>query len=276
MQLTMATLPRALACTRRRVLLATAALALSVSALVADTARAQSDSKTIIVVLAEEPSTLDGCNGNTSATGRVVRNNIVEGLTEIDPSDGSLKPRLAVSWERVDDLTWRFELRPGVKFHDGAPFNAETATKAISRTLDTELDCETRQKFFGTLKVKGHPVDELTLELKTDKPVPILPTYMGSLMLSSPNTPMDKATNAPIGTGAYKFVEWKPGQYIVVARNDDWWGEKPQAEAARYIWRTESAVRAAMVEVGEGDIAPNIAVQDATNPKTDFSYPNSE
>ncbi len=62
----------------------------------------------------------------------------------------------------------------------------------------------------------------------------------------------------------------------MLTRNDDYWGEQPEVEKAVFVWRTESAVRAAMVKAGEADIAPNIAVQDATEPTMDVSYPNSE
>lgn len=246
---------------------------------------ASAQEKTVTVVLSEEPEGLDGCNSNRSTVGRVAKQNIVETLTEIDPKDGSITPRLATSWEKVDDKTWRFKLREGVKFHDGAPFNAETAAKGIKRTMDTGegsargtggLDCETRTKSFGDLKIVGKPVDEYTLEITANKPVPILPTRMGVVSLSSPNTPMDKLVLDPVGTGPYVFDHWTPGQEIVLKRNPDYWGKKPQVETARYVWRKESAVRAAMVKVGEADIAPNIAVQDATDDTMDFSYPNSE
>ena len=237
---------------------------------------AQAANKNLTVVLEEEPDSLDGCNANRSNNGRVTRNNVFEGLTEIEPKDGSIKPRLAVSWERKDDLTWRFKLREGTTFHDGAPVNAENIAKSISRTIDTQLVCETRVKFFGGLKVTGKPVDTYTIDLVTDKPVPILPTYMGSLMLSSPNTPMDKVVQVPIGSGPYQFVSYNPGNEIVLKRNDKWWGAKPDVETVRYLWRGESAVRAAMVKVGEADLAPGIASQDAVDRDTDFSYPNSE
>jgi len=98
---------------------------------------AMAQGKTVTIVLSEEPEGLDGCNSNRSTVGRVAKQNIVETLTEIDPKDGSITPRLAVSWEKIDEKTWRFKLREGVKFHDGAPFNAETAAKAIHRTMDT-------------------------------------------------------------------------------------------------------------------------------------------
>lgn len=240
----------------------------------------------VTVVMSEEPEGLDGCNSNRSTVGRVAKQNIVETLTEINATDGSITPRLATSWKKVNDTTWRFTLRKGVKFHDGAAFDAATAVKAISRTMDRGkkgsargtggLDCETRTKSFGDLKLTGKAVGEYTLEISANKPVPILPTRMGVVSLVSPNTPRDKLVLNPVGTGPYKFDKWVPGQEIILKRFDGYWGKKPQVEGARYVWRKESAVRAAMVEVGEADIAPNIAVQDATKPSMDFSYPNSE
>lgn len=249
-------------------------------------AQAQSAAKTVTVVLSEEPEGLDGCNANRSTVGRVAKQNIVETLTEIDPDDGSITPRLATSWSKVNDTTWRFELRKGVKFHDGADFNAANAALAIERTMSRDskgaepgkggLDCETRTKSFGDLRIVGKAVGDHTLEISANKPVPILPTRMGVVSLSSPNTPTDKLVLNPIGTGPYVFDKWTPGQEIVLKRFPGYWGKPGQVETARYIWRSESAVRAAMVKVGEADIAPNIAVQDATDPAMDFSYPNSE
>ena len=58
---------------------------------------------------------------------------------------------------------------------------------------------------------------------------------------------------------------------MTTERFEGYWGEKPQAEGARYIFRKESAVRAAMVKAGEADIAPNIALQDATEKSMGFS-----
>jgi peptide/nickel transport system substrate-binding protein len=206
----------------------------------------------------------------------VVKQNIVETMTEIDPSDGSITPRLATSWSQVDELTWRFEIRKGVKFHDGADLDAKAAAYAIDRTLDKNMDCEIRTKFFGGLEVTATPVGSHTLELKTDKPAPILPTMMGTMTLMSPNTPKGRPTRRPVGTGPYTFESWDVGSEIVLERFDGYWGKQPEAEKATFVWRSESAVRAAMVKTGEADIAPNIAVQDATDPRMDFSYPNSE
>ncbi|MFQ5972558.1 MAG: ABC transporter substrate-binding protein [Alphaproteobacteria bacterium] len=230
----------------------------------------------ITIVLSEEPDLLEPCQSSRSNIGRVVKQNVVETLTEIDPKDGSITPRLATEWSQIDDLTWRFEIRQGVTFHDGAPLDAESVAFAINRTMDTNLDCEVRTKFFGGLTVTPTAVDTYTLEVATDSPVPILPTMMGTVTVMSPNTPMGVPDRTPVGTGPYRFVSWDVGENIVLERSPDYWGGQPDVAKATYVWRSESAVRAAMVATGEADIAPNIAVQDATDEAMDFSYPNSE
>lgn len=230
----------------------------------------------ITIVLVEEPDIVDPCHASRSNIGRVIKQNIVETFTEINPADGSITPRLAVGWEQLDPLTWRIKLREGVKFHDGTPFNAETAAISINRTLDKRLDCEIRTKFFGGVTVTPKVVDATTLDITTSTPQPILPTLLGTMTVAAPKTPADRLTREPIGTGPYVLSVWEPGRRIVVDRFAGYWGAKPDIEKANYVWRLESAVRAAMVATGEAGIAPNISPQDATNPKTDFSYLDSE
>jgi len=232
--------------------------------------------KTVTIVLSEEPDNVDPCNSSRSNIGRVVLKNIAEPFTQIDPNDGSIAPKLATSWKQIEPTKWQFSLQKGVKFHDGEDFNAQAAITAIGHVLDTRIECENRLKFFSDIKMTLTAVDSHTLEIKTEKPQPILPTLMGTMTVMSPKTPEGKFTRHPVGTGPYKFVKWDVGKQITVERNDNYWGEKPEVEKAVYVWRSESTVRAAMVQVGEADIAPNLAVQDANNPDMDFSYFNSE
>ncbi len=241
------------------------------------TSIAMADGHTAVtIVLSEELDLVEPCQATRSNIGRVIKQNVVETMTEINPTSGEITPRLATTWEQVDDLTWRFSLRDGIAFHDGAPFNAEAVIYAIERTMDETLDCEVRTKFFGNIALSPTAVDDLTIDIKTDSPVPILPTMMGTFPIMSPNTPNGEPTRDPVGTGPYIFDNWAPGENITLVRNADYWGEQPAVEKATYVWRSESAVRAAMISAGEADIAPNIAVQDATDPAMDFSYPNSE
>ncbi len=255
----------------------TAALAaiLALAALTSGQAQAQAN-KVLTIVTPAEPPDLEPCHSSRAFQGRVVLQNIAETLTFKDPATNALTPRLATSWEQVDATTWRFKLRPNVKFHDGAPFNAQTLKASLDRSLDKKLPCGNRTKFFANMTLEVTPVDDLTVLLKTDKPSPILPMSMSAMAIGSPNLPPDKPTLQPVGTGPYVMEQWKAGQEIVLKRNDNYWGPKPQADGARYIWREESAVRASMVKIGEADIALNIAPQEATDKGMDYSYLNSE
>ena len=93
--------------------------------------------------------------------------------------------------------------------------------------------------------------------------------------ITSPKTDDGALSRSPIGTGPYKFKSWD-NQVFAVERFDAYWGKRPEVEGATYMWRGDSALRAAMVKVGEADIAADIATQDATDPKLDFGYLNGE
>ena len=254
---------------------AVAALGLAVAWPAAD-AQAQAANRNIVIVTPDEPATLEPCGMDTSHIGRVVKQNIAETLTEIDPSNGSVKPRLALSWEKLTPTTWRFKLRDGVKFSDGEPFNAETAASSINRTMSKTIECTTRTRFFAKITFTPKAVDALTLDIEASEPVPILPTQMGVMAIVSPKVTREKLTDEPVGTGPYVFDSWKRGSEVTIKRNPNYWGAKPDIEQAKYVWRNESSVRASMVKIGEADFAPVIAPQDATDPKMDFSYLNSE
>lgn len=211
-----------------------------------------------------------------SNIGRVIKQNITETLTEINPQDGKITPRRATSWKQISPTRWKFTLRKRVRFHDGSMFTARSAVEAIRRNLDPSMDCEVRTKFFGGMKITARSRGGSTLIIDTDQPNPILPTMMGIMPMTAAGTPMGKPTRNPVGSGPYTLERWTVGREVVLKRFDGYWGKKPEVERARYVWRSESTVRAVMVGQGEADIAPNIAVQDAGRKELDFSYPNSE
>jgi len=265
---------------RRPPTVAALGVALGWAILASTPAAAQSSapatSRSITVVLASEPDTLDGCQALRSSAGPVIMQNVVETLTDVDPQTGEIQPRLATAWQAVDDKTWRFTLRRGVTFHDGSSFNAASTMKALQRTLTKELNCQAYVRSFSSVQITTRAIDDYTLEFTSNQPLPILPLQMSTLTVTSPNTAMDKMVLDPVGTGPYVFDGWTAGSEIKLKRNETYWGTRPQVEAVRYIWRAESAVRAAMVKIGEADISPNIAVQDAREPAMDHSFLNSE
>ncbi len=231
--------------------------------------------RTVTVVLPDEPATLDGCQSANNAVGRVVLGNIVEAFTVRDTETGELKPQLATSWSRIDDLTWRFELRDGVTFHDGSPLNAPAAKRAIDRTMNTDLTCEIRTKFFGDRTLETNVVDDNTIDIVTEIPDPILPLLMSTHSIYAIESASEPIKREAVGTGPYALADWPAGQQIVLERNPDYWGEQPAVETGIFQWRSESSVRTAMVKQGEADLAPVIAPQDVTD-ELGVSYPNSE
>jgi peptide/nickel transport system substrate-binding protein len=231
---------------------------------------------TITIVLSQEPDSIDPTNNTRNMEGSVLMRNVIETLTEINSADGTIMPRLALSWEQIDKLTWHFSLRKGVKFHDGEDFNAKAVVFSIARLYDRKITSNTRDKLFDSFKMEGKALDSHTLEVKTDQFQPLMLVLMANLPISSPNTPMGKWTRNPIGTGPYKFVKWDAGSQIVLESFDGYWGKRGQVKKAVYLFRNQSAVRAAMVLLGEADLAPDIAIQDANNPDLDYSFLNSE
>lgn len=232
--------------------------------------------ETVTIVLPEEPPSLEPCESKHSSIGRVLIQNITEPLTVIDPQTGDVKPELATKWEQTAPDTWRFELRDGVHFSDGAPFDAKAVAASIDRLQRKDMTCNTKQQTLGGVEIQTKAIGDHVVEFKTNKPIPIFPTMMSVVQISSPNMPMTGAARAPVGTGPYVVAGWNAGTEITLKRRDDYWGTKPVVAGAKFVWRSESALRAAMVATGEADLTPIISVADADNPKTDLAYPNGE
>jgi peptide/nickel transport system substrate-binding protein len=229
----------------------------------------------VTVVLGEGADLLEPCMATRSNIGRIILQNISETLTQFDVKDGKgVLPRLAESWTDQGNGTWRFNLRKGVKFSDGSAFDANDVKHSFERAFSDKLTCET-PRYFGDTKLNLSVVDDNTIDITATPAQPILPLLLSLVTIVPSDTPMEFVRD-PIGTGPYKLAEWNPGQDIKLEARDDYWGKAPAVKKATYVFRTDPAVAAAMVEKGEADLAPSIAAADATNAKTDVSYLNSE
>lgn len=228
----------------------------------------------VTIVLPEQPANLEPCRSIRADIGRVINMNITETLTVTNPDTGKVEPHLATEWTQIDPQTWQFTLREGVTFQDGTPLDAEAVVTSINRLMNPALTCDSRSKF-GDQTLTPTAIDARTVQVQSSIANPIMPTLMSTVQIVAPAMPFDAETNEPVGTGPYTMKEATP-ERIVLTRSDSYWGDAPVVENATFLWRGESAIRAAMVETGEADLTPAIAVQDATNPDTDFSYLNSE
>jgi peptide/nickel transport system substrate-binding protein len=189
--------------------------------------------------------------------------NVIEQLVAMDPDTGELGPMLATGWDQVDDLTWRFTLREGVAFHDGSPFDAEAAAYAVNWVWSEDNSFHIRETMGP--QISAEVVDDYTIDVSTPVPDPLIPFRMYLGGISSMQQLLDDpaaADQEPIGTGPYRFVEWRQGQDWSAELNDDWWGWEaddaygsPQFERLRFVFRPEASVRSAMVETGEAHFA---------------------
>jgi peptide/nickel transport system substrate-binding protein len=251
------------------------AIAVALTASFAAPATAQT--KPVTIVVPEAIISLDPCNTSHSHVGRPMKQNVVETLVELDPANAGVLPRLAKSWELLEDgVTWRFVLRDDVKFHDGEGFTSAAVKAAVERTLNPQLTCITRDKFFGSTTLETTLVDDYTIDIKPTPPQTILPILMTALAISSPKTAPDAEERNPIGTGPFRIENWTQGESLALRRFDEYWGGPAAIESVNFVYREESSVAAAMVTTGEADLAPYISVQDATNPDTDVAYLNTE
>lgn len=231
----------------------------------------------LVIVVPEEPTSLDACDSLNSSRSRVLRDNVLEGLTTRDPESGEITPLLATSWSSPDNLTWTFELREGVTFHDGEPFNAAAVVTSIERLFDENLACDNANDLFRPpTPVSVEATDDLSVTISLDQADPIFPLRMSFVHISSPNTPRDSKGDAAIGTGPYEISEWAHGEHIQLDRVDDYWGDEPSIASARFIFRAESPVRAAMVDRGEADLAFGIASQDVADGANVQTFDNGE
>ena len=173
------------------------------------------------------------------------------------------QPMLALSWAHPNDTTWRLRLRQGVRFHDGSPFNAEAAKYSLDRYFDPETKNPQAGDFRSAIK-EVRVVDEQTLDVLTNGPYPAFPNAQFSIVMMSPSAV--KAAGAqvakkPVGTGQYRFVEWVPGERLVMEANPDYWG--PKARIQRVVWKpiAEASTRIVALRTGQADLIANVPPQ---------------
>lgn len=217
----------------------------------------------LTVVVAVEPVSLDPCDTQDAANAVVLRSNVTESLTRIEPDTGEVVPLLAESWIQKDPNTWTFTLRQGVTFQDGTPFDAEAAAASINRVVDSELNCQNLDQFPYPLTATA--VDATRLDITSETPDSILPLRISYADIGAPSTPAGNKTTEPIGTGPFAFSGRVQGESVTLTRYDGYWGEAPEATGVTYLYRAEPSVRAGMARTGEASIAVPISVQDATD-----------
>lgn len=192
-----------------------------------------------------------------------VGSQVFDGLIMRTP-DMKLVPGLATKWEFLDNNTkLRFTLREGVKFHNGEPFNAEAVKFTFDRLLGDEGKKGPQQSNYNAIEkvvvVNAHTVDFL---LKNPDPVLLTKLAGYGAMIVPPKYITEKGSAYfganPVGTGPFKFTEYKPKVSLSFERNASYWGGAPKLDNLVYRFITEPATQAAELQAGRIDVANQI------------------
>jgi len=195
-----------------------------------------------------------------------VTGNIYDTLVTVD-GDMNVLPMLATEWERISDLEYEFTIREGVKFHDGSPFTVEDVKFSLERAINSPQVAYITD-FMEKVEIK----DENTIKITTHEPYAatlLNLTHPAAGMVSKAYTEsQDKILeSAPMGTGPYKFVEWRQGDYVKLTAFDEYWGGKPETKNLVMRIIPENAQRTIALELGEVDVAYDILPNDVSKIK---------
>ena len=239
-----------------------------------------------------EPDSLDTMN-TTAGTALIVGQQILDTLIDFEPGGFELIPSLATEWTPNEDSTeWTFKLREGVKFHDGTDFNADAVVFNFNRIADPNFEFGFRAAnegdpgftypifpdIFGayageenTLWEGVEAVDPTTVRFTMTRPVALLPEYLAASYfgISSPDAVKAAGVNygtpegPAVGTGAFQFEEWRPGESISLKRFDGYWDEPAKMPGVAFRFIADTPQRQAELEAGSIDFTINLS-PDAT------------
>jgi len=264
-------------------LAAACALALPVAQAVA---QASAPARVLRFASAFDPQSMDPHALALLYQTRVV-SQVYEGLVNRG-RDFRLEPSLATSWEMVDATTWRFRLRPGVRFHDGTTLGADDVVFSIERALDKAS--QRRNQLFG---IRGaRKVDAGTVDVLTTQPDAVLPDKLFQIAIMSKAwceahgvaRPQDYnarqetfAVRNANGTGPFMLSRYEADVRTVLKANPAWWGRGTPAgggnvDDAVYQVIQSDATRLAALQSGQVDILVDPPFQDLARLKVDPSF----
>ncbi len=211
------------------------------------------------IVMDHEPPTLNPLVEHDAWTTWLTLDAIYEPLLRQDPRTGELRPCLAASFDAPDDKSLHFVLRKDVRWHDGKPFTVEDAAAAFERLGDPGVGADQRADFADLARVERPSGAEITLRFTRPAPLAlqaiahlvILPAHLFPRGVDPKTLPLSRA---PVGTGALRFVEWRPGESIALARNPDYWGAPARADRLDLRIVRDGEAAFALFQRGELDL----------------------
>ena len=218
---------------------------------------------TLIVCQPAEPPGLDPTTNTAAAIDRVVYANIYEGLVKVD-SGGGFLPGLANGWNiSADGLVYTFNLRKGVVFHNGDPFDAAVAKWNLERAAVPENGNPHPEYFNGIEAIQTPDSHTLVIRLKSVDALFIAHMAEGDAIMLPMQGTGDAKSN-PIGTGPFKFVKWVQGDRVEMARFDGYWNPfLPYLDRVTFRFISDPAAQIAALKAGDIDVIGYIAAPES-------------
>ena len=225
---------------------------------------------TLIWAQGADVTSLDPHQGKETPAVQVT-DQIFDTLTVVNVQTGEVEPLIAESWEQTSDTAYTFKIRQGIKFHDGSELTAEDVKFSLDRAINSAA-VSYIVDFIDAVTV----TDPYTVEITTKEPyAPAIRNLSVPFSAIVPKALVEADEEGfklhPVGSGPYRFVEWKQGDSVTLAANEDYWEGAPATPNLIMKVIPEAAQRTIALETGEVDLAydllPNDLSKIAGNPE---------
>jgi peptide/nickel transport system substrate-binding protein len=230
---------------------------------------AKADRNNLVIDLVDEPSSLDP-HVQWNPDSYYVYRNIFDNLLTRDDR-GEIAPQIATAWRAISDTEIEFDIRQGVKFHDGTPLTVDDVVFSLRRILNPEFRSPQLSQFNRITAVEAVGTDKI--RIRTNGPYPVLLAQLVKLSIVSrayvERVGNEEFNRTPMGSGPYRFVSWARGVSVVLEANADYWGGRPSFPRIEFHAVNAVATRVADLTSGRADLVVSLGSDEARQLQND-------